>query len=376
VVKQKALIAVKLFVCLLFLLAPVVVLAEGARELDFGPKFPDSCASCHGSTPKYGVLNAQASYAESGHATLGNAFYANGNGCQQCHTNEGFIEYVQTGKVEGYVAAPSQPGCFTCHDPHDTGDFRLRTTQAVVLTNGEIFNQGDGNLCASCHQSRAIPTETVKAMPASSIRSYWGAHHGPQSDMVVGTNAYEFSGKNYSSSLHSFVVTDGCVDCHMSYPAGRFSLAPGVGGHSMNIEGEVHHAPKVNVSACNECHTDIGQVRGSDIFDKLAAEDYDNDGTVEPMQAEVKGLLDAFVNSGGTGILQTLSPPFYKADGSWDQASSSAERPVAEVAALFNYKFVLEDRSDGIHNAKYAIQLLYDSIEALTNIDTSSLRPQ
>ena len=35
------------------------------------------------------------------------------------------------------------------------------------------------------------------------------------------------------------------------------------------------------------------------------------------------------------------------------------------MAALWNYKFVAEDRSRGIHNAPYTIQLLYDSIESL-----------
>ena len=36
-----------------------------------------------------------------------------------------------------------------------------------------------------------------------------------------------------------------------------------------------------------------------------------------------------------------------------------------ETAALYNYKYILEDRSRGIHNAPYTIQLLYDSIEKL-----------
>jgi len=41
----------------------------------------------------------------------------------------------------------------------------------------------------------------IKASKAKSIPPYWGAHYGPQADMVKGTNAFEFPGKQYSSSI-------------------------------------------------------------------------------------------------------------------------------------------------------------------------------
>jgi|GEM_PF-5232849 len=51
--------------------------------------------SCHGSTgAKYPVLGAKLGYEVSGHATLGDARYSNATGCQRCHTNEGYVEYV------------------------------------------------------------------------------------------------------------------------------------------------------------------------------------------------------------------------------------------------------------------------------------------
>ncbi|MGQ9630542.1 MAG: hypothetical protein ACUVXI_09545 [bacterium] len=335
------------------------------------------CGDCHSSTPKYPILGARAGYDHSGHKNGGNSYYANGAGCQRCHTNEGFIEYVSTGKVdpEAYVEYPSQPGCFTCHSPHETGDLSLRTTAAVTLANGKTFDRGEGNLCANCHQARVNATEAVKAMPADKISPYWGAHHGPQADMIAGTNAYEFPGKSYSSSAHSMVVEDGCVDCHMSLPKGRYGLSPDVGGHSFNIKGEVHEVETLNASGCIACHKDIKQVAGKDIFDKMADADYDNDGTVEPLQAEVGGLLEKFVNDKGTGYLQKLTPPMYKADGSWNVAKTG-ERSKEEVAALYNYKFVLEDRSKGVHNAKYAIQILYDSLKALDPNFDASKRPR
>jgi hypothetical protein len=48
------------------------------------------CMSCHGSTgAKYSLAGTKLGYEVSGHATAGNSRYANAEGCQRCHTNEG-----------------------------------------------------------------------------------------------------------------------------------------------------------------------------------------------------------------------------------------------------------------------------------------------
>jgi hypothetical protein len=370
-----------------FLILPFLLLAEGTMEESWARQdFDNSCAACHGATPEYPVLGAKLGYDVSGHNDLENSYYANGAGCQICHTSEGFIDYVKTGKVDpdAYVAYPSQPNCVTCHTMHETWDFSLRTAKQVKLADGSNFDIGAGNLCANCHQARRGVETQIKAMEAKSVRSHWGAHHGPQSDIVNGTNAYEYPGKRYSSSPHKDVLTDGCVTCHMSLPEGRYALSPYVGGHSFNVVGEVHHAEKVNVSGCVGCHKDIKQLAGTDMFDYKAKADYDRDGTVEAVQVEVQGLLDALVNENGTGFLQKTNPPMFKRDakadfhelGSGWAGSRSGSWTEAQMGALWNYKLIVEDRSRGVHNATYTIQVLYDTLKALDPRLDDSLRPR
>jgi hypothetical protein len=337
----------------------------------------EQCIKCHSSsTPEYAVLGARAQYEVSGHKTLGNAYYSNGMGCQICHTNEGFIEFVTYGPPEqgAFVQWPSQPGCFTCHQPHETGDFSLRVSKPVTLDNNTTFDRGSGNLCANCHKIRGAATDTVKETPAKNVMSHWGGHHGPQADIFMGTNAYEFQGKKYSSGMHSSKVEDGCVSCHMALPEGRYGMEAGIGGHSFNIAGEVHHSPTLNNAGCLECHSEMNQVRGTEYFD-ATVKDFDTDGELEPLQKEVEGLLDRFVNTGGTGILQKMDLPFYKPDGSWNQVRDGTPRSVTEMAVLYNYKLILEDRSKGIHNIPYTVQVLYDSLEAMDPSFDVSLRP-
>ncbi|UCF98818.1 MAG: hypothetical protein JSV89_04595 [Spirochaetaceae bacterium] len=368
-----------------FLILPFLVWAEGTMEESWARQdFDNSCAACHGATPEYPLLGARLGYDTSGHKNNDNSYYANAGGCQVCHTNEGFIDYVKTGTVDSdaYVAYPSQPNCVTCHTMHETWDFSLRTTKPVKLQDGSNFDIGAGNLCANCHQARRGVDSQVKAMDAKDVSSHWGAHHGPQSDLINGTNAYEYPGKRYSSSPHKDVLTDGCVTCHMSLPEGRYSNSPEVGGHSFNIVGEVHEAEKVNVSGCVGCHDGIKQL-GDDMFDYKAKADYDRDGTVEAVQMEVQGLLDALVNKNGTGYLQRTNPPMFARDaeatfhdlGKW-AGSRSGSWTEAEIGALWNYKLIVEDRSRGVHNATYTIQVLYDTLKALDPRLDDSLRPR
>ena len=334
------------------------------------------CGDCHGGDTKYPVAGAQLSYSQSGHY-LGwdkhaqNSWYANGNGCQKCHTNEGFREYLETGAVEGYVAYPSQPGCFSCHDPHVTGDFSLTTTEPVMISAGVEYDEGTGNLCANCHQGRRNVEDSIAA---GTISAYFGPHHGPEADMILGVNGFEMPGKSYSSSAHTFVIQNSCVDCHLALPEGRYSASPEVGGHSFYVKGEVHGATKVNASACATCHEDVNEDATGEFFNIMAKADYDGDGDVESAQAEVEGLLHLIVNSSGTGVLQTSNPPAYRRDGSWN-STRGLEFPVETVGAVWNYKFVEEDRSIGVHNTTYAVQLLMDTINFFDSSFNMSARP-
>jgi hypothetical protein len=116
------------------------------------------------------------------------------------------------------------------------------------------------------------------------------------------------------------------------------------------------------------------QAAGKDVFDRPAAADYDGDGKVESIQEEVQGLLDRIINKQGTGYLQTMKDPLYDPKGVFIR--NKVQYPVEVVGALFNWKFVKEDGSRGMHNTKYAVQLLMDSIKALDGKYDDSKRPQ
>jgi hypothetical protein len=86
------------FLCWFVFVTPGLAIAADKAELI--AFFKDLCEDCHGGTRKHNLKFARFGYDESAHKKGGNSFYANGDGCQRCHTHEGFIEYLKTGKID------------------------------------------------------------------------------------------------------------------------------------------------------------------------------------------------------------------------------------------------------------------------------------
>jgi len=96
-----------------------------------------------------------------------------------------------------------------------------------------------------------------------------------------------------------------------------------------------------------------------DSLNRVAHADFDGDGDVEGVHDEIEGLLDS---------LHTLLENAGLVDEDGDPLSVVV--PDADSAgAVFNFKFVEEDHSHGIHNTKYAVGLLQSSINYMTTGD-------
>jgi len=94
------------------------------------------CAECHNPGSPMSAFSAQ--WSESTHAKGGNAAYANRAGCVQCHTSQGFLEYLAEGSTAN-IAVPDNPmqiNCATCHKIHETysaADWSLTKPGAQTL---------------------------------------------------------------------------------------------------------------------------------------------------------------------------------------------------------------------------------------------------
>jgi len=303
------------------------------------PSETASCFTCH-SDSNTAVLAAEEQWERSVHST-GAHITETSSGCTRCHTNEGFVSLVQTG-TEIAVEDPTAIGCFTCHAPHTNGNLTLRTTAPFVLldsTSSSTYDKGTSNLCVTCHHSRRNANTYV--YDGVKMSSHYGPHHSVQADMLVGTNAYEYTGFTYESSYHSHGVAEGCVTCHMATPVGYI-----LGGHSWNMEWEGEE----NVESCNSAACHDGDITD---FNRLADDDYDNDGNIEGVQDEIDGLVAQLKDKlTAANLLDSGGDPVARVVATADS-----------VGAIYNYEFLLGDGSRGIHNTKYAVGLLQSSLD-------------
>ncbi len=345
-------------------------LADNRMEANIGVAV---CATCHNSGHHYfpaqwehsgeDATEAEGTGFEGGHARGSYVISAGTrSGCSPCHSGAGYIEWVKEGRPvdgDGLPAATTvlpeatNITCAVCHDPHNmANDYQLRfvNTQLGDGTPITMEKYGAGAQCMDCHRSRR--NAATYSVDPNGISSHYGAHHGPQADMLIGTNAPVYQGFKFPTSPHA-LQGNACVDCHMYNHEGEADLTEehefAVGGHSFNMndaEGNDH------VEACARCHGDVGTSFGEKKFYFNGIADHDGDGVDEGLQEEVKGLLEE------------LRPMLYDTSGAllFDKTNATP----AQGKALYSYVWVEEDRSFGIHNPAFTVALLKTAIQSLT----------
>ena len=277
------------------------------------------------------------------------------DGCVTCHAGNAF--------AKGITKAPEAPSpeattCDSCHDWGNSNPSNVRKYGEVTLPNGKTFEAGKGALCISCHNSRKSTSDP------KNISGQAAPHGAAQGDMLAGTNGSEFEGFKYSNSPHT-TIENACVTCHMAKSPGEGDKTALVGEHTYLVKDE---KGTVNLNACNTCHT---KVQG---FNRTAYGDFDGNRKIQGIQTEVKGLLELIKQAveerldGGNGGQITESHGkvvFLAKDGKTELKNV----PVPLYKAAYNYLFVENDGSFGIHNPVYAVQLLQTSFKAATGQD-------
>lgn len=294
------------------------------------------CVKCHDNSQQ--IFEKSNQWASSGHAVNGN-FERNGTDCAPCHTSQGFLEVLETGAqtCANDISNPNPPNCYTCHQIHSSyteDDWNLTTTDPVKFWLNDVeSDQGTANVCINCHQARVVdPFPDVNGTGTYTITSSrFGPHHGPQGILFAGTGGFEI-GTGYTNSFHTDMIDNSCVSCHMQEAYGTQA-----GGHQMGMTYDYHGSQKISTTSCIKCHTDESALSLK----------------IENSQNEIADLLDSL----GTILI---------ANGMLTSSGSvvTGDYTNIEAGIIYNYQYINEDRSLGIHNFNYAKTLLSNSITA------------
>jgi len=333
------------------------------------------CGACHDS-PTHHIKNFEWGQSLHGMGLIVNRSGNTFGSCGSCHSAKGFIDLNDPGyrltdsTKTNFVRGTYNEGitCAACHDPHSVGlgAYQLRNIPSfTIATNWTVNIGGDGIVCMNCHHDRNEANARINTGSGNA------PHHGTQADMLFGTNAYQY-GMSMPSSRHWQVCEDTCVTCHMqTTPTNLVAGAVNkVGGHTFKISwngittntlssgNPVYSSNTVYLTAaCAPCHQGVTNFN-------FGGEDYDQNGYVQGVQQEITNMLVQ---------LTWLLPPYngQYVSNSLIFVSSTNAAAMKLKRAAYNYYFVYEDRSLGVHNPKYAAALLRASIDDLKGgIDT------
>jgi hypothetical protein len=316
--------------------------------------------------------------------------------CAKCHSADGLPQFIKNGgtvvvdgKGNSYnIGVGTQPSangfmCSTCHD--DANWPNRYEVKSVPLPSGAVVSFGgkdadgafiadDSNLCIECHQGRESSLSVANALKGKELDvvdakiSLKSLHELVAGVTLFGNEAkgaYQYDGKEYLGlNMHADEKgkLNKCQDCH-----------------------DVH-ALEPKLESCETCHntTDPLVIRESET-------DFDGDGDVtEGIKGEIDTIAEALLaeiqkvaEANGTPVVFTNANFYVDADKNGeadkdDKGSSiryNAWTPRL-VKAAFNYRYISKDPGAFVHNPKYVIQFLIDSIEDLGGNISTYTRPE
>jgi hypothetical protein len=285
--------------------------------------------------------------------------------CAKCHTSTGLPTFL---KNNANIAAEPTNGfqCTTCHNEAEWP--ALYPVASVRLPSGKTVTFGEeakDNICMHCHSGReskisvdtAIRNAGVGDDEASPSLSFRNIHYFAAAVSLFGAEAqgaYEFNGQEYVGKFAHVPGFDTCLGCHDA------------------------HTQEVKVETCFTCHAaaggDLAKIRMGDPVD------YDGDGDttegivgeIETMRELLYAALQAYGEDKGTPIVYNAAryPYFFDNEG-----KGFASWTPSLLRAAYNYQVALKDPGGFAHNAKYILQLLYDSIASIGGDVSTLTRP-
>jgi hypothetical protein len=290
--------------------------------------------------------------------------------CSKCHSATSLPIVL---KDDVMLSQPVANGllCTTCHD--SLAEFTRYDAGAVEFPSGAELDMGDSenNLCINCHQGRESTVgvnEAIEGLDTDTVSGslrFKNIHYLPAGATLFGASAkgaYEYMGKVYNGPFEHTTSRDTCTECHDS------------------------HTLEADVPACLGCHG-VGQPEDIRLLNDNS--DYDGDGDIsEGLFGEIETLeevlypaIQNYANDvAGTPIVYDVnSYPYFFIDSNGNGQVDEGENSYGNrynaftprlLQATYNYQFTKKDPGAFAHNAKYLIQVLYDSLESLAAMVT------
>ncbi|MCC5965124.1 MAG: polyheme membrane-associated cytochrome C [Natronohydrobacter sp.] len=295
--------------------------------------------------------------------------------CAMCHSETGFLDFLGVGgHTVGQVDHPGTIntviGCASCHTAE------AHALDAVTFPSGvEVSGLGSSATCMVCHQGRQssdhVETRVVgKAEDeVSGELAFVNIHYAASAATMLGAEArpgYQYAGRSYAGRFMHVPGADTCVACHEP------------------------HSTAVETDGCLACHRGVEELRDIRIQHRDFAGTGDRSGGIHSEIVALQSqLMDAIrvyaAQIAGTPIAYANSFPYFFADPS-GSGELSPDQLIRDnryqswtprlLKAAYNYQVAAKDPGGYVHNPRYILQILHDSLADLagvTGLDVSHI---
>ncbi len=299
--------------------------------------------------------------------------------CSRCHAANGVPEYLKEGKNNPSPHVKNGFACTNCHA--DMLTYARHSVAKVTFASGITIDSGhnDSNLCMTCHQGRESTASLNKAIAGGAPDApnpkleFVHVHYFPAGATRYGADAkvaYEYEGKTYARRFDHVPQMSNCTNCHEPH-GGSVQVAKCGGCH----QGVQDHAQLVNIRMASR-----GDFDGNGREEGLARE-------VANLHQELYGAIQRYAKAvGGASIAFTKEahPYWYNDVNGNGQVDPDELKPANKypaytprlMQAVYNHTFVTRDPGAAYHNARYTLQLLYDSLDSLAQSGKAGVNMQ
>jgi hypothetical protein len=370
----------------------------------------DICAQCHDHPPEYhSVADARRNRMQDSHRRIEGADPS--WACKGCHVGRAWLKSLRghdstSEPVVELQAGMEGIGCPACHATHERDCARQLRLCGPIEVPGMTFEAGQGALCIGCHNGESdifagpLLRPYLPGVPRAGRKGHGGgsehdatyadaAPHAPQFQVLTGR------GGRFLSLPERFApnplwphmwVKDSCVGCHYQ----QSSTSEGAGGHTFRLAPQAAEPqsqlcpplPELGRLKTSKATANCAVCHGAlDSLNRGSMGDYDGDGKVEGLVDEVEALLlllreEVLRHAPGGFVVEgerlALAGPGCKAMRDKKGELVAPEGLLGKAA--WNYVLLLRDGSGGLHNPKYTVKLLQNTIEALEKARGAAVR--
>lgn len=314
--------------------------------------------------------------------------------CGRCHSEQGFKTWVtqlmkgdpaNLKKPDGGAAdeafikslglTKDQVNPITCAACHSQGSQLRIQNNIPLLPNGlAVRGVGKGALCMACHNTR----NGRIAWDTPDPKRYTQPHEAAQTDVILGKNVFFYNDTADTESPHAVFTGNSCVTCHKEL---------GKGGHTFKpAECDTCHGKKMKEAFVQKGTVELQKQLAAAIVKRIMAVkekiacvtswDPKKDQDVPNAAIDGKQIKAVEIPPGIHGqislkfILQD-EKEIYSQLGNIKDACGEQGKPVFAtsdpvVRALWNYLLFEYDGSKGVHNPKFARNVLIATINAIS----------